>query len=88
MVAGHFKQVGAHRGEAVMACNSRIGVERSEQFQTPERAMHGGCGNGVIQDHHGIVGNAFQDFVERQDLRPIGIPGSGRFVVNGCDGSL
>jgi hypothetical protein len=50
--------------------------------------MHHGDGDGVIEHHHRIVGHTFKQLIERQDLRPIGILGSRRFVMNGGDGGL
>ena len=50
--------------------------------------MHHGRGDGVIELHHGVIGHAFKQLIQRQDLRPVGILGSGRLVVNGGDGGL
>ncbi len=41
-----------------------------------------------FKQHHGIVGHALQKFIQRQDLRPVSILGSRRFVMNSSDGSL
>ena len=42
----------------------------------------------VIQHHHGIVGHALEQIVQRENLRPIGILGSRRFIVNRGDRGL
>ena len=88
MVSGHFQQMGTNGVEAMMAGQSSIGVERIQQLESRGRAVHHGRGDGVIEHHHGIVGHAFQELVQRQDLRPVGILGSGRFVMDGGDGGL
>lgn len=88
MISGHFQQMGANGVKTVMAGEASIGIERIEQIETRGRAVHHGRGNGVIEHHHGIVRHAFQEIIERQDLRPIGIRGSGGFVMNGGDGGL
>ena len=88
MVSGQFQQMGANGVQAMMAGQPSIGVERIQQLESRGRAVHHGRGDGVIEHHHGIVGHAFQQVIQRQDLRPVGILGAGRFVVNGGDGGL
>ena len=65
-----------------------IGVERSKKLESFGWAMHHGCGDGVIEHHHGILGHAFEELVQRQDLRPVGILDSDGFVMNSGDGGL
>ena len=50
--------------------------------------MDHGCGDGMIQHHHGILGHALEQFVQRQDLRPIGILGPRRLIMNRGDRCL
>ena len=88
MVSGHLEQMGANGVEAVVAGQSSIGVERFEQLESGRRAVHHGRGDGVIERHHGIVGHALEQAIQRQDLRPVGILGSRRFVVDGRDRGL
>ena len=88
MVSGHFEQMSANGVEAMMAGEASIGVERIEQIETHGGAVHHGGGDGAIEHHHGIVRHAFQEIVERQYLRPVGIFGSGRFVMDGGNSGL
>ena len=88
MVTGHLQQMRANGIDSVMALQSSIMVECTKQFESRGRAVHHGRGDGVIEHHHGIVGHAFQKFVQRQDLRPVGVLSSGRFIMNGGDGCL
>ena len=48
---------------------------------------HGSC-NGMIERHHGAGRNAFQQLVQREDLRPVRILGPRRFVMNCRNGRL
>jgi hypothetical protein len=50
--------------------------------------VHHGRGDCVIEDHHGIVGHASEQFVQRQNLRPVGILGPTSFVMNRGYGGL
>ena len=50
--------------------------------------MHHGRGDGVIERHHRIVRHALEQAIQRQDLRPVGILGARRFVVDGRDRGL
>jgi hypothetical protein len=59
MVSRQLQQMGANGVEAMMAGESSIGVERIQQIEPSGRAVRHGCGDGVIEHHHGIVGHAF-----------------------------
>jgi len=85
-VAGHFEQMGPHCVEAMMPGHAGIGIERGHELDSLGGAMHHGGGDGVVQQHHGILGGTLEQVVERQDLRPIGLLGARRFVVYGGDG--
>ena len=64
-----------------------VGLECVEQFQTLLWAVHHRRGDGAIQQDHRIVGHAGEEIVEGENLRPIGVFGARRFVVdrgNGC----
>ena len=71
-----------------MAGQPAIGIQAFQQPESRARAMHHRGGDRVIEHHHRIVGHALQQFIKRQDLRPIGILGARRFIVNGGDGGL
>ena len=74
--------------QAVMIREAGVGFEGVQQFQALRRAVHHRRRDRVIQRDHGVVGHAPEQIVERQDLRPIRVVGSGSFVVNGGDGGL
>ena len=80
--------MGTHRVQAMMARQASVGIQRIQQVESRGRAAHHGRRDGVIEHHHGIVGHPFQQFIQRQDLRPVGVLGPGCFVVNRGDGGL
>ena len=88
MVASHFQQMGTNGFETVTLRKPCIGVEYAEQFQPLFWSVHHGCGNGVVQYDHWIIGHAFQKLVERQNLRPVGVLGARRLVMYSRDGGL
>ncbi len=59
--------MGTNRVEVMMAGKSCIRVERPKQLESFGWAMHHGCGDGVIEHHHGIVGQAFKELIQRKD---------------------
>ena len=65
MVAGHFEQMGTNGVEAMMAGQPSIGIQSSQQLESFGRAVHHGCGDSVIEHHHGIVGHTFEKVIER-----------------------
>jgi hypothetical protein len=85
-IAGHFQQVGAYGMEAMVAGEALI--ERGEDRQAGFGAVDHGGGDGPVQGRHRIGGDAFQQGVDGQDLRPVGLGGAGGFIVQGGDGRL
>ena len=71
-----------------MIRDAGVRFEGVQQFQALRRAVHHRRRDRVIQRDHRVVGHAPEQIVERQDLRPIRVVGSGSFVVNGGDGGL
>ncbi len=65
-----------------MAGQSRIGIERPQQFEAFCRAVHHGGRNRVIQYHQGTGRDAFQQFVQCKDLGPIRLLSSCRLVMD------
>ncbi len=74
--------------QAVMILKAGVSFEGVQQFQALRRAVHHCRRDRVIQRDHWVVRHAPEQIVERQDLRPIRVVGSGSFVVNGGDGGL
>ena len=71
-----------------MASQSSVLVEYRQQFESLRRALDHRCRDGMVEHHHGIVRHVLQEFIERQDLRPVRVLSPGRFGVNGGNGSL
>ena len=88
MIAGHFQKMSANRVETMVLGEPRVGIQRRQQFQTLRRTVYHRSRNRVIEHHHGIVRGAFQQLIERENLRPVGVLGSSRFVMNGGDRGL
>jgi hypothetical protein len=88
IIARHLEQMGANRVESMMISQPSIGVQRIQQLESRGRAVHHGRRDRLIEHHHRIAGHAFQEVVECQDLRPVGILRADRFIMNGGDGSL
>ena len=47
-----------------------------------------GDGDGAVERHHRVRGDAGEEVVEPEDLDPVGVVGRGRLVVDGGDGRL
>jgi hypothetical protein len=50
--------------------------------------VHHGSGDGVIERHHRIVGHPLEQAIQGEDLRPVGILGARRLVVDGRNRGL
>ncbi len=84
----HLEQMGPHREEAVVPGQSPVGVQGVELLEAGRRTVDHRRGDGAIERHHRIVGHALEQAIQRQNLRPVGVLGSRRFVVNGRDRGL
>jgi hypothetical protein len=50
--------------------------------------VHHGRGDGAVERHHRVLGDAFQELAQAEDLRPVGFLGAFRAVVLGGDRRL
>jgi len=66
MVSSQFQQMSTNGVETMMAREPPVGGEPIQQIESVGRAVHHGCGDGVIQFHHRIVRHAFQQIVQRR----------------------
>jgi hypothetical protein len=66
----------------MVASQPSIGVECFQQFESCSWPMHHRRGDAVIERHHRIVRHLPQQAIQGEDLRPVGIIGSGGFVVD------
>src|SRR5512132_2195036 len=82
-VAGQLQQVGPDRVQAVVAGQPAVVVQGGEQVEAGPGAAHHGQGHGVVEGHDRAGGEPFEQLVEDQDLRPVGVLGPGRLVVHG-----
>ena len=87
-VSREFKQMCTNSVKTVMTRETGISFEIIQQFQSLCCAVHHRCRDRVIQRDHGVAGHASEQIVQRQDMRPIRVVGSIRFVMNGGDGGL
>ena len=71
-----------------MGSQAVVTIERVQQVEPGGRAVYHGCGDRVIEYHHGIRRHTPQQFVKSEDLWPIGVFGPRRFVVNRGNGGL
>jgi hypothetical protein len=60
VIAGHFQQMRADRGEPVLGGHPLVEVEGFEQLEAGLWTVHHGRGDGVVEPHHGSVGEAFE----------------------------
>ncbi len=88
MVSGQFQKMGANRIQSIVTCQPSIGVESVQQLESRGWAVHHRRRDGAIERHHGILGHALKQVIQRQDLGPVGILRPVRFIMNGGDGSL
>ena len=88
MIAKHFEQMSTNRFKTVMLGKPTVAIERLEQFETFRRAVYHGSRNCMIEGDHGTGKHAFQQFVQRKNLRPIRVFRSCRFVMNCSDRRL
>ena len=87
-VAGPLEQVSAHGIEAVVSGQSPVPVEYLQVTQAGIRAVHHRGSYGLVQQHHRVVGHLLEQMVQREDLRPVGVPDIRGLVVNRRDGGL
>jgi hypothetical protein len=88
MVAGHLQEMGTNRIETMMPGKPCIGVKRLEQLEPFRWAMYHSGRDSMVERNHGIVRHAFKQLIKGQDLRPVGVLGVVRFVMNGSNRSL
>ncbi len=87
-VTGYLQQVSTNSIKPMMAGQPSILVQRSQQPETFRRAPDHGRRDRMVEHHHGIVGHMFQEFIQRQDLRPVSVLSSGRLDMNSGNSSL
>ena len=59
-----------------------------QQLQACVRSPHHRHGQGAVQGGHRVGGDAVEQLVQGEDLRPVGLVRGGRFVVDRGDGRL
>ena len=77
VVAGHLQQVGAHGGEAVVAGDALVGVERRRAARGRRCGpVHHGDRDRPVERDHRVGRDALEQVVEGEDLRPVGVLGA------------
>jgi hypothetical protein len=74
--------------KAAVLVDSGVGTEPSEQVERRLGTSNHRQGNGMVQGDDGVIVDAEQDFIERDDLRPVRRLGARRFVMYGGDRCL
>ncbi len=69
-----------------MSSQAAAGIEFFDQPKPVPRTVHHPRCDGVVQHDHRVVRHPFEDCVERENLRPVCVHGSSRFVVKCGDG--
>lgn len=87
-VADEFQQVGADGVAAIVAGQGRVGLGGGSFVQAGAWPVHHGDGDDAVQCDDGAGRGDVQQVVEGEDLRPVGVFGSGRVVVHGGDRRL
>jgi len=70
---------------------AELGTGASEsgyRLSRAARQLHHRKRDRAIERHHRVVGHAFEQAVQRQDLRPVRVVGAGGFVMDRCDRRL
>src|SRR5215218_3206509 len=87
-VAGHLQQVGAHRVEAVVSREPSVGFQPFEQRKSGARALHHRERDGAIERDYRVVGDALEQAVKDEDLRPVSLLRASCFGMNRGDRRL
>ena len=88
MVTGHLEEVRANGIQPVVTSEPFVRVERFQQLQTGPGTLNHRRRDRMVERHHGVLGHAFEQAVQREYLRPIGVLGPHRFVVKRCNRRL
>lgn len=80
--------MGTNGVETMMGFQPTIGIKRLKQAESRRWTVYHRSGDRVIEQYHRIVGHAFQEFIEGEDLRPVSILGTGGLVMNSGDRGL
>jgi hypothetical protein len=65
-----------------------VAVQGCEQVQPRVRSLNHRHCQRAVQGGHRVRRDAVEELVQRQNLRPVGLLRTGRFVVDGGDGRL
>ena len=87
-VAGHLEQVAAHGVEAIVAGHARIGIERLEQLRPARGPCTMAAAIAWLSVTIGLSDMRLSRPYKREDLRPVGVLGARRFVVERGDRRL
>src|SRR5262249_26031122 len=87
-VTRQLQEVSADRVEAVVPGDAGVVIKRGQEVEPGLRALHHRDRDSVVEGDHRIGRDAFEQFVEREDLRPVCLLRTRRLVVNRGDGRL
>jgi hypothetical protein len=88
VIPRHLEHVGANGMEAVPGREPLVVRQLSKQTEPGARAAGHGGGDGVVQRDDRVVGRLQEQFIEGQDLLPVGVLGGRCLVVYCGDGCL
>src|SRR5690606_17016081 len=83
-----LEQMRADGVESVVPAEPRIAIERLQQVEPRSRAVHHRGGDRMVERDHRVVRYPQQETVQREDLRPVRVTGTGRLVVHCRDRGL
>jgi hypothetical protein len=86
--SGHLQQVPAHGEQPMVTRYPLVAVQGCEQVQPRVRSLNHRHCQRAVQGGHRVRRDAVEELVQRQNLRPVGLLRTGRFVVDGGDGRL
>jgi hypothetical protein len=87
-LAGHLQEMRSDRLQAVMPGHTAILVESAKKIEAGLWTPHHGDRDGVVKRDHRVRRDAFEQLVQREDLRPVRVPGARCLVVDGGNGGL
>lgn len=85
-VAEHLEEMGTHGVQPIVA--RQPFAEGFEQHQPSRGPMRHRRSDRPVERHHRIAGHPFEQAVQPENLRPVGVLDACRLIVNGCDRGL
>ena len=88
VVTGHLLEVGAHRGQLMVAGQPFVGVQGFQHVEPGLRPSHHRDRDGVVLRDHRVGRSVLQQLVQTEDLRPVRVLRTRRFRVDRGDRRL